>query len=384
MNICVVSNQVKKTISGIGLHTNLLVRSLLNDGHKVWVISSNDQRPPEDSQINFIGVSQPIFRENQARWISLSWSFSKALSDLQEKEDIHIVHFTDARESLFYKGKSPAVGNINDTYSAELSSLSYYKRYYDDWLIRWAYYNFVHVCEAIALPRLEAVIANSEYTASMVRQNYKVPPNKLHVCYKGINSEPYCRALILRKSLPPHPPRVLFVGTNMQRKGLPLLIQAAAKVTQIHKKIEFWVVGEDKVIPKMKELCLQEGVYDNFRFLGWKSQADLIEIYAQCDIFAMPSLTEAFGVVFLEAMAAGVVVIGANVGGIPEIIDDNINGMLINNNDSSMLENAILEILQNREIMERLRTNEIRTAKEFSVERMIHRTYDIYSSIFVL
>lgn len=381
MKICVVSNQVKKTISGIGLHTNNLVNALLRDGHRVWVIAPGSQRPDGDLPYTFLAVPEPWFSGSQARWIALSWNFMRALQRLLKDETPDLVHFTDARESLFYRGAVPAVGNINDTYSAELHSLPYYRARYDDWRARWAYYHFVHFCEGIALRRLAAVIANSQFTAGIVRAQYHVSPQNLHVCVKSIDPGQYAAAG-RREAMPAHPPRILFVGTNMQRKGLPVLIESAPRVMQRVPDAEFWVVGEDRALPRMKRLCAQAGVLEHFHFTGWKSQRELIDtVYAQTDVFAMPSLTEALGMVFVEAMASGVPVVGTAVGGIPEIITDRVNGRLVPPESSTELAEAIIEILCDPQAAERYRAAGLQTVGRFSVAAMMQCTYAIYQTI---
>jgi glycosyltransferase involved in cell wall biosynthesis len=167
----------------------------------------------------------------------------------------------------------------------------------------------------------------------------------------------------------------------MQRKGLPILIDAASRVLEGFPETEFWIAGKDKAEPYMRSLCRQAGVSERFRFLGWQSQDDLLKLYAQADIFVMPSLTEAFGVVFLEAMASGLPVIGTRVGGIPEIIDDGRNGMLVKTGDVTGLGDAIVLLLGNQNLREKLRQAGLATARRFNVNSMMQCTYQVYRAV---
>jgi glycosyltransferase involved in cell wall biosynthesis len=381
VNVCVVTQQVRKTYSGVGLHTNNLVASLLKDGHQVWVVAPEDQRPPGKIPYAFHGVRAPFFQKNQARWIALSWSFSRALAALLQREPVDLIHFTDAREAFFFHTKLPVIGHINDTYSADLHSLSYYRRYYDDWLVRWGYYHFVHACEKAVFARMRAVIANSRFTAGIVAEQYHVSPERLFTCYKSVDPQKYRPALDLRGRYAGQPQQVLFVGTNMQRKGLPALIQAAPVILEKRAEMQFCVVGEDRAIPNMKRLCQEIGVADHFHFLGWKSQLDLVAIYAQAGVFVMPSITEALGVAFLEAMAAGVPVVGTAVGGIPEIIQDGVNGRLVSPDAPAELAGAVLEILSDEQKAEIYRQAGLRTVAQFNIDRMMDCTYAIYRAV---
>ncbi len=378
LHVCVATQQLATVISGPGVHAHNLIAHLLADGHRVSVIAPATERPSGDLPYAFIGVQQPAFNSNQARWASLAWQFGRALADLVRTESFDIVQFTDARESLFCPSQLTTVGNINDTYAADIQSLDYYRTHYSDWFARWAYYRIVRILECIALRRLSAVIANSNYTARVIQERYCIPETRMHVCHKSIEASHFTPALEMRAQMAPHPPRVLLVGGNMQRKGLPTLIRAAPRIVQAVPNIEFWVAGRDAAQPKMEALCRRQGVHQFFHFLGLIPQAELPALYAQCDVFAMPSLTEAFGVVFLEAMASGLPVVGTRVGGVTEIINDGENGLLVPPHDSRALAEAILRLLRDRTLREQLTQAGLTTARSFSVERMMMCTYQVY------
>ena len=190
-NICVATQQLGNVVSGVGLHARNLVSQLCADGHRVTVVAPVDQQPSEVLGYRFVGVPRPWPAQNQARWFWLSVSFARVISQLQSKERFDLIHFTDGREALFCRSNIPLVGNVNDTYSAEASSPGYYRRYYNDWLFRWVYYHFVRRCEAIGLPRLQAVLANSRYTAEAITGQYHLKPRQVHTIYKSIDAERY-------------------------------------------------------------------------------------------------------------------------------------------------------------------------------------------------
>ena len=187
-------------ISGIGLHARNLVARLIADGHAVMVLAPEDQRPSNGETLSFVGVPPPLFAGSQARWLSLAWSFSRALRGLERVQVFDLIHFTDARESLFYDLRSPAVGNVNDTYAADIAPLGYYRRYYEDWLWRWAYYRFVKLAEAVALPRLPGLIANSQHTCKTIASQYGLRADRLNVCYKAIEPARFAPVLKARAS----------------------------------------------------------------------------------------------------------------------------------------------------------------------------------------
>ncbi len=380
LSICVVTQQYQKIVSGIGLYTQNLISWLVKDGHQVTVIAPLDQRVLDNTRVHFIGVPLPLFNHTQARWFFLALYFSRVLRSLK-REKFNLIHFTDARESIFYQTDIPTAGNVNDTYAAEVQTPLYYRRYYSDWALRWAYYQFVKYCELQALPRLQAIIANSHYTARVISSKYNIPDKRLYVCYKSIIPGYYATVLRRRQSKPAEPFHILFVGGNMQRKGLPVLIQAAPKILANLPAVEFWVVGKDKAIQRMKALCYEKKVESKFHFFGWIPHNELLNLYAQADVFVMPSLLEAFGVVFLEAMACGIPVIGTRVGGIPELIQDGYNGLLVDPDNPDALAQAIVRVLTDDILWKQLQEAGLKTAYHFDVKRMMQCTYKIYEAL---
>ena len=318
---------------------------------------------------------------NHARWIFTSQSFSSTLQHLEKKQRFDLIHFTEARDALFCKSRTARIGNVNDTYSTVIHSPSYYKKYYNDWLTRWLYYHFTHRLEAISLARLDGVIANSQNTAGELLRIYHIPKERLFTSYKSVEPDFFSPALDLRKFTTPRPPRILFIGGNMQRKGVPDLIRAAVVVLQKIPDCDFWIIGTDPYIPNLQRLCREKGVEQHFHFLGTKTADELVRLFSQVDVFCMPSIVEALGVVFLEAMAAGVPVIGTETGGIPEIIQDGKNGRLVPVHNPEKLAQALVQVLQDGSLQEQYRRAGLETVKIFSVSKMVSELYAIYQTV---
>lgn len=381
LSVCVISQQYRSVISGIGSYTQNLIDGLMVGGHTVTIVTPADQMTQGRAALRFVEVPLPRLAGSQARWISLALSFASALATLQRSTQFDLIHFTDARESLFCRWNCPAVGDVQDSYAAEARSPAYYRRHYDDWLTRWAYYRFARFCEARAYPRLDAVIANSRYTAAKIAAQYAIAPDHLHVCYKTIQQDRWRRALQSRAQQSPHPRRVLFVGGNMQRKGLPTLIQAVSMARDAVPDLELWVVGGDKAIEAMRGVCKAVGVDQQVHFWGWRDQEALVELYAQCDVFVMPSLTEGFGYVFFEAMASGLPVIGSQAGGIAEVVEQGRNGILVSPGDASELADALRRLLTDMELYANLKRAGLETAGRFDLHSMMRCTTAVYQSV---
>jgi glycosyltransferase involved in cell wall biosynthesis len=380
MNICVVTQQLKNVYSGIGLYAKNLVNQLYKMDCNLTVVVPKSQKPDIRVGYHIVEIDDEKFLKSQARWIELSWNFAKEIRELEKVQNFDLIHFTDFRDSFLCKTIAPKIGNINDTYSAELHPLRYYSENYFDWVTRWLYYRLMYFIEKIKVPNLEFVIANSKYTYEKICNSYNIPAEKIRMCYKGIDLRHYNKEFDSK----PHGTksngiRILFVGGNMQRKGLADLIKAASLVVRAYPEAKFLIIGMDKQIPKFKSLCENYNVLKNFHFLGWISQEKIIEYYKSSSIFVMPSLTEALGVVFLEAMACGIPVIGTRAGGIPEIIKDKETGLLVPVNSATHLANAILELIVKPKLRDELIRNGFEQVKKFSIENVMQCTNNIYS-----
>ena len=98
---------------------------------------------------------------------------------------------------------------------------------------------------------------------------------------------------------------------------------------------------------RLEQLVREFGVANHIRFLFGLTQEDLFACYAHCDIFALPSRGEGFGLVFLEAMACAKPVIGGAHGGTPDVIEDGVTGLLVPHGDAALLSSALVSLLTN-------------------------------------
>jgi glycosyltransferase involved in cell wall biosynthesis len=382
MKICLVTQQLRNVFSGVGLYSKNILNYLSRENHDIIVIVPENQIPSGEQFYQITTVKSTKLLKSQARWIHYSWQFNKTLKLLEKKECFDVIHFTDARDSYFCKTKSPTVGNVNDTYSIELHPLKYFKENYFDWFQRYLYYNFVHFIERKNLVNLHTVIANSNFTCQTIKNQYEVQESKIHICHKSVD---FSRYKDVRSSRKPednqHKANILFVGGNMQRKGLIDLIRAASILKEDFPNFHINVAGRDRFIPKYQQLCEKNNVSNNFDFLGWVSQDQLLSLYQKSTVFVLPSLTEALGVVFLEAMAAGVPVIGTKVGGIPEIIVNEQNGLLVPVRSPECISESIKRLANNPDLRNHLVNNGFKTVREFSIEKMMDCTKRVYQNI---
>jgi glycosyltransferase involved in cell wall biosynthesis len=379
-DICLISQQFGEVKSGIGVYTRNVARRLLEDGHTVTLVCPRERVSRDLPGIDLVGVSGKKTGSSHIRWLVLSWRFGRAVRELLHHRRFHMIHFTDAREALFCPDSGiPLVGNMNDYYFAATPISPWeFRSDYVDWPVRWTYYRIVRLLERRALGKLAAIICNSRHTREVLKRAYRIEEQRLPVIYKSIDLNQYH----FRSGPAQGRGRcVLFIGGNVQRKGLPTVIRAAPIVLERFPGTVFSVVGDNQNLGAMKRLCSRFGVRERFQFWGWQSQDQIQDHYRRATVFAMPSLIEAFGVVFLEAMASGVPVIGGDTGGTRELIQDGINGFLIAPRDHRDLAKKILCLFEDEKTRRRMIDNGRQTVGRYTVETMVQATYDLYQRL---
>ena len=131
-------------------------------------------------------------------------------------------------------------------------------------------------------------------------------------------------------------------------KGVDSVIRVLPDLLKSFPDLFYVVVGEGDLRPKLEKLAGESPARDRILLLGKLTLEQLKHCYSRCDIFVMPSRQEGFGLVFLEAMALGKPVIGACVGGIPEIVKNGVTGFLVVPDDPRMLALRLTQLLQNQ------------------------------------
>jgi glycosyltransferase involved in cell wall biosynthesis len=134
---------------------------------------------------------------------------------------------------------------------------------------------------------------------------------------------------------------VLCVCRLYPRKRVGLLLEAAAKLRTRIPELEVRIVGRGPEEGRLQQRCREMEVERTVRWLGDVSQADLARAYQACHVFCLPSVQEGFGIVFLEAMAAGKPIVAARAAAVPEVVTD---GLLVEPESAEALADAIARL----------------------------------------
>jgi phosphatidyl-myo-inositol dimannoside synthase len=204
----------------------------------------------------------------------------------------------------------------------------------------------------LAVRSANLVLAPSRDTASHVAMNQDIPENRIRVLPWAL--DPQFEKLAAPSPQTPLPPEfptghvVLTVGRwdrQERYKGMDTLITALPRLLTRWPDLQIAAVGEGDDQDWLETLADERGILRHVHFFNGLSYAEIAACYAACEIFALPSQGEGFGLVYLEAMACGKPVIGGAHGGAPEVIEDGVTGYLVQHGDAVQLATCIETLL---------------------------------------
>lgn len=229
------------------------------------------------------------------------------------------------------------------------------------------------------------VFTCSEYMKKEVNLAFATPLDKIEVVPNAIDAEKYNIEFEKEpfRSQFAHPEEkiVFYVGRMVREKGVEVLIEAIPKVLSEYPQAKFLIVGGG-YNEHLKRRAWELGIYQKVYFTGYVDDETLTKIYKVIDCAVYPSLYEPFGIVALEAMAAGVPVVTSDIGGFKEIVEHTVTGIHTWANNPDSLAWGILQILKNPEYAEKLKREAKKRVKEkFSWEKSAEKAIEIYEAV---
>jgi glycosyltransferase involved in cell wall biosynthesis len=198
--------------------------------------------------------------------------------------------------------------------------------------------------EKEGLEAADKIIAVSNLTRSIVIGKYNVNPKKVITVYNAV--EPFS----LRSSKTTREfgadKVVTFLGRITMQKGPEYFVEAANLVLQKMKNVRFVMAGKGDLLSEMKQKVSTLNISSHFHFPGFVAESEIAELFRASDVFVMPSTSEPFGIVTLEAMQAGVPVVISKQSGVSEVVK---NAVKVDYWDTQTMADAIYAILINQE-----------------------------------
>ncbi|MEW6170937.1 MAG: GT4 family glycosyltransferase PelF, partial [Candidatus Omnitrophota bacterium] len=350
--------QVLPELNYGGVETGVLDFSkyLVEHGHKAVVVCNGGALIEELKANGVIYYQLPVDKKSP---ISIFKTVPK-LIEIIKKENIDLVHA---------RSRVPAWISYFASRKAQVTFITtahgYYSRHIFSNAMGWG----------------KLVIAVSKVIARHMVEGFGVPYERIRIIPRGVNLKRF--EFILPSNKKHHEVRIGIIGRLSPIKGYSYFLRAMAKVARIKPFVKIWIIGEAK---KGKEnykdeltvLVRRLGLGHCVEFLGRRQ--DIPQLLNQLDISVLSSIVpEAFGRVILESQAAGVPVVATSVGGVVDIIDDNLTGLLVPARDVESLASRILCLIEDKNLCDNLAKNARKKLEEnFTLEIMADKTIDVY------
>lgn len=167
-----------------------------------------------------------------------------------------------------------------------------------------------------------------------------------------------------------------YVGNFVTGKGHVQLINAFDAIKREAPNAKLILAGRGKLI-EVEDTVGRLGLGRRITFAGWRD--DISSVYNAMDIFVQPSLSEAFSQVLIEAMGCGLPVVATNVGGASEVIDDGVNGISVQPDDTGAIAESVIRLIDHEDIRRSMAERGIESVRErFSAQRMVERHLELY------
>ncbi|MCX5710086.1 MAG: GT4 family glycosyltransferase PelF [Candidatus Omnitrophica bacterium] len=343
-------------VGGVETGTLDLARHLVKLGHKAVVVSAGGPMVKDIQAAGAVHYQLPVHKKSL--WVM--FKMIPALADIIKKEKIDIVHARSrvpAWIAYFACRRTKAVFIT--------TCHGYYKKHLFSYVMGWS----------------KRVIALSNIIARHMIEDFDVPVERVRIIARSVDASRFSYQNPDEKRKEEF--NIGIIGRITPLKGHLHFIKAMAKVSRSIPRLKIWIVGD---APAQKQAYKEQvqvlvrrlGLWHCTEFLG--VQRNIPEIMSQLDLVVLATTThEAFGRVIIEAQAAGVPVVATEVGGVVDIIENNVNGLLVPAQDSSAMAEAVLRIFKDKALARTLAENAYKKVLEkYNVELMVKNTLAVY------
>ncbi len=375
-----------KIVGGISRHVYHLSRSLAENSVKVYVVTCDFPGAPEHEVADGI----EIFRIDSykkpspdfATWVylmnmNMQREAAALVNGLGGKVDIFHAHdwlVANAAIGLKHVFRKPLLATIHSTQVGRNGAQYERER-------------MIHETECWLTYEAWKVICCSDYMVSHARWAFRLPEDKMVMIPNGVSLEEYAKDKNTdssrfkdRFSLPEEK-IILFVGRLVYEKGAQVLINALPKILQ-KVNAKSVIVGSGYMNEDLLSLAKESGLAHKVFLTGFVDDETLRNLRACADVCVVPSLFEPFGIVALEAMAAGIPVVVSDTGGLSEIVEHDVTGVKVYPNNPDSLAWGIARVLIDENYANLIKHNAYKKVQEeYDWNKIGQRTKAVYEAV---
>jgi glycosyltransferase involved in cell wall biosynthesis len=327
------------SIGGLGVHATELAAGLERRGHDIHVFTRRKSGQGTYDRIDGVhyhridhGISENFVQSMDWMCQAMAHRFHEVTSLIGKFELVHAHDWLTGNVLKYVSDGfgTPGILTMHSTEYGRDGNVLY------DGFAKW-----IRDTEAAACFHAKMIVSVSGFLADELQRFYQVPHSKIHVVPNGVSYHHFNGYLEpgpvkARFGIAPLDPVIFAAGRMSVQKGMDLLVEAVPMVLGYFPAAKFIISGDgpekDAVVNRANEL----GVGHAIRFLGSLSRGEYTEVVRSVDIVAVPSRNEPFGIVALEAWAAGKPVVATTAGGPREYVWHDVNGFLVDANPGGL------------------------------------------------
>ena len=340
-----------------------LVTGLESLGHPTWLVAHarGELKRRAQEGLRFVGLTPHSEFDMQA-----AWQLGRILRDAKPE----VIHAHDpmgvALAAMALQMYRPAAGRAPLVVASRRVDFHLKRHAFSKWKYR----------------HIEVFIAASAVIARILEQD-GIAADRIEIVHDGVNLGLIDKQPVVDAHaefwLPHGAPIVGNVAALAAHKGQKHLIAAARQVIQEVPDARFLIVGEGELQESLERQIKHLGLERHVTLTGFRS--DALSLIKSFDVFAMSSVTEGLGSAVLEAMAARRAVVATAAGGIPEVVEDGVTGLLVPPHDEPAMAAALVQLLGDRERRDAMgAAGRARVEASFSIERMVENTLAVYQT----
>nr|WP_304218970.1 N-acetyl-alpha-D-glucosaminyl L-malate synthase BshA [Fredinandcohnia onubensis] len=361
------------SVGGSGIVATELGKLLAEKGHEIHFISSSLPFRLNKIYTNIYFHEVEVNQYSVFKYPPYDLALASKMAEVTKRENLDLlhVHYAIPHAACAFLAKQMVGGDVKivtTLHGTDITVLGYDPSLTE--LIRFG------------IEQSDAVTAVSQ---SLVEQTYELiePKKEIKTIYNFVDEKIYYKRNVndLRSQYGiEEDERVIIHVSNFRKvKRVPDVIRAFDLV-QKEVKSKLLLVGDGPELTTACKLMNELGLDDKVLLLG--KQENLAELYSISDLKLLLSEKESFGLVLIEAMACGVPTIGTNVGGIPEVIEDGIDGYICELGDVKDIANKAINLLSDIELHQKMSNQAIKSVQQkFNSERIVNNYEDLYYSI---
>ncbi|MGE5177431.1 MAG: glycosyltransferase family 4 protein [Hyphomicrobiales bacterium] len=366
LRIAVVTQAYRPAVGGVTEHVDAVARGLRARGHHVTVITSRfaGDGLPEPGVVR-IGRNLVVPYNGAENNVTVGLGLGRRLAETLERGAFDVIHvhcpLSPTLPLLALRAaRAPVVGTFHTASTSDLPFRLLRAP------LRWFY------------DRMARVIAVSDAARDDVTRHF---PGPVDVIPNGVDLGRFRPGLPRLARFDDGVPNLLFVGRFDPRKGLPELLRAAAILAREGRAFRLVLVGDGRLRPRLERMA--GGVLrGRVHFEGRVEHVRLPRYYATADVFCSPATSgESFGLVLLEAMAAGAPVVATTLPGYRCVVTPGEDGLLVPPRDADALAGALRRLLDDAALRRRIAARGVETARRFGWEAIVDRLVDVYEAV---